>query len=235
MTVSFALLADRLQRSQTPEETRDLLLQIGFSGLVFQRWHADHIENWEGKIAPGFLEHYYGAELDEHCAIARAIHSWSRSYTFSEARRELARAIDPVLADRVKRLFDSFGMVDGVVILTGTQTVRSSVILTCGTSCQSLYEQQGGLLHLAAYRLTQQLHPGHTLLSAVPRKHPILSDMQQRILQMQIDHPEMSSADMAQALGMSPKTLHAHHKKIARKTGVTTFAGAVLRHLHQQR
>lgn len=235
MNVSFALVADRIQHSSSPQETRDIILRLGFNGLVFQRWQAEHIENWEGEIPAGFLEHYYGAELDKFCAIARAIHSWSRSYTFAEARQQLTHTIDPEMEARVRKLYADFGIVDGVVVLTGTHAIRSSVILTAGQSCERLFAEQAGLLHMAAIRLTKQLHSGNPLLSNVPRTHPVLSEVQQRILQMQIDHPEMSSAEIARELGMSPKTLHAHHKKIAKKTGVTSFTGAVLRHLHQQR
>lgn len=64
MSVSFALLIERLWQSDGPETTRDIILNLGFNGLVFQRWSLDYIENWEGKIEDGFLEHYYGAQLD---------------------------------------------------------------------------------------------------------------------------------------------------------------------------
>lgn len=235
MTVSFALIAERLQNSPAPEATRDLIMQLGYSGLVFQRWHRDEIENWEGKLPAGFLEHYYGTKLDLHCPIARAVHSWTRSFTFTEARAVLRRAVDQDMARKVEHLFQSFGIEDGVVLFTGSHTQRSSVILTCSKPCTEQFDDFCGLLHLAAHRLTQQLPTGHKLLSRVPREHPNLSTLQTRILEMQIQKPELSSSEMAQALGMSPKTLHAHHKKIAKKTGVTTFAGAVLRHLHQKR
>jgi len=71
------------------------------------------------------------------------------------------------------------------------------------------------------------------MLTHVPRENPALSEMQTKILQMQIDHPELSNSEMALALGLSPKTLHAHHKKIAKKNGVTTFAGAVIKRLKE--
>ncbi|MEM6617920.1 MAG: hypothetical protein AAF631_01295 [Pseudomonadota bacterium] len=232
--VSFALFMERLWQSQGPEETRDLMLQLGFNGLVFQRWSLDFIENWEGRIMRGFLEHYYGAELDQHCPIAKAIHTWSRNYTFGEARRQLTASLDRGNANRVVRLFSRFGMEDGVVLLTGTNTNRSSVILTSARPCQDVFDQFGGVLAFAAHRLTDQLPSGHDLLTPVPRKQPQLSEMQSRILQMQIDNPEMSNGEIAMALGMSPKTLHTHHKKIAKKTGVTTFAGAVIKQMKEK-
>ena len=231
MNPRFALLVERLWQSDNPETTRDILLNLGFNGLVFQRWNLDHIENWEDRIAEGFIEHYYGAQLDQYCPIAKAIHSWSRSYTFAEARA--AASSDQENAARVESLFRQFGMVDGVVLLTGQNSLRSSVILTSAEPAKQIYSEYGGVLYFAADKLTKQLHSGHPLLTHVPRKNPALSEMQTKILQMQIDHPELSNSEMATALGLSPKTLHAHHKKIAKKHGVTTFAGAVIKRMKE--
>lgn len=231
MNVSFALLIERLWQSDNPETTRDIILNLGFNGLVFQRWNLDHIENWEGRIAEGFLEHYYGAQLDQYCPIAKAIHSWSRSYTFAEARAGATG--DSEKASRVESLFRQFGMVDGVVLLTGKNNLRSSVILTSAQPIKQVFDEFGGVLYFAADKLTNQLHSGHSMLTHVPRENPALSEMQTKILQMQIDHPELSNSEMALALGLSPKTLHAHHKKIAKKNGVTTFAGAVIKRLKE--
>lgn len=231
MSVSFALLIERLWQSDGPETTRDIILNLGFNGLVFQRWSLDYIENWEGRIEDGFLEHYYGAQLDQFCPIAKAIHSWSRSYTFTQARSQAGA--DTENAQRVESVFQQFGMNDGVVLLTGPNHLRSSVILTSATPVQETFDQLGGILYFAADKLTRQLRPGHPLLTHVPRENPTLSDMQAKILQMQIDHPELSKNEMALALGLSPKTLHAHHKKIAKKNGVTTFAGAVIKKLKE--
>jgi DNA-binding CsgD family transcriptional regulator len=231
VNLSSTLLIKRLWQSDNPETTRDIILNLGFNGLVFQRWNLDYIENWEGQIAQGFLEHYYGAQLDQYCPIAKAIHSWSRSYTFAEARA--ASNGDQQNAARVESLFRQFGMVDGVVLLTGQNSLRSSVILTSATPTQVLFEEFGGVLYFAADKLTRQLYGDHPLLTHVPRENPVLSEMQTKILQMQIDHPELSNSEMASALGLSPKTLHAHHKKIAKKNGVTTFAGAVIKRLKE--
>jgi DNA-binding CsgD family transcriptional regulator len=231
LSLSFALLTERLWLSDSPETTRDIILGLGFNGLVFQRWSPDYIENWEGRIAEGFLEHYYGAQLDQYCPIAKAIHTWSRCYTFEEARAHAGKELEN--ARRIESLFTQFGMVDGVVLLTGKNALRSSVILTSAQPTDGLFRELGGLLYFAADKLTRQLPPGHALLTHVPRKNPELSEMQAKILQMQIDHPELSNAQMGLALGLSPKTLHAHHKKIAKKNGVTTFAGAVIKRLKQ--
>ncbi|MDR6264058.1 MULTISPECIES: winged helix-turn-helix domain-containing protein [Rhodobacterales] len=231
MSVSFALLIERLWQSDGPETTRDIILNLGFNGLVFQRWSLDYIENWEGKIEDGFLEHYYGAQLDQYCPIAKAIHSWSRSYTFTQARSQAGPETEQT--KRVESVFQQFGMNDGAVLLTGPNHLRSSVILTSESPVQETFDQLGGILYFAADKLTRQLRPGHPLLTHVPRENPTLSDMQAKILQMQIDHPELSKNEMALALGLSPKTLHAHHKKIAKKNGVTTFAGAVIKKLKE--
>ncbi|MEM7438342.1 MAG: hypothetical protein AAF393_01995 [Pseudomonadota bacterium] len=233
--VSFALFMDRLWSTSDPNDTKELMLQLGFNGLLFQRWSPQFIENWEGKFAEGFLEHYYGTALDQHCAVAKAIHTWTRDYSFREVREQLRPSLDPEKSIRANNLFSQFGMEDGVVLLTGSNLTRSAVILSSATPCGNRFAELGGLLAFAAHRLTEQLPVGHDLLTPVPREHQPLSEMQSRILQMQIDNPAWSNAEMATALGMSPKTLHAHHKKIAKKNGVTTFTGAVLKHLQQSR
>jgi len=231
LNLDFAVLIERLWQSDNPKTTRDVILNLGFNGLVFQRWNLNYIENWEGQMAKGFLEHYYGAQLDQYCPIAKAIHSWSRCYTFEDARANANG--DPENAARVDSLFRQFGMVDGVVLLTGKNNLRSSVILTSAQPTQKIFDDLGGVLYFAADKLTKQLHSAHPLLTHVPRENPALSEMQTKILQMQIDHPELSNSEMAAALNLSPKTLHAHHKKIAKKNGVTTFAGAVIKRLRE--
>ena len=233
MTADQGLLISRIMRADDPHTLRDEILRLGFNGLVFQRWYPDIMDNWEGQIVEGFFELYYGLQLYKVCPVAHAIHHWTRDYTFAEARAEFG-AMHPD-AYRVEKLYQQFGMADGIVCFTGTNKLRSAVILTTAGPAAPLMEERGGLLALAARRLTDQLVPGHEVLQTISRDDPRLSKLQNRILQMQIDNPELSNQDMARALGMSPKTLHAHHKKIAKKTGVTTFAGAVLRHIKQQR
>ena len=231
MNLDTSSAIEILSKSRTVEETRETLLNLGFNGLVFQRWYPDVMDNWEGYLAEGFLEHYYAAQLYKWCPVARAIHTWSRDYTFNEARREL-RADHPN-ALRCENLYRQFGMDDGVVVFTGTNKLRSAVILTTSGSADRHLSLLGGVLAYGARVLTNQLTPGHRLLTQISRDDPGMSAIQNKILQMQIDHPEMSNHEMAEALGLSPKTLHSHHKKIAKKTGVTTFAGAVIKHMKE--
>lgn len=235
MSISYTLVMERIANATSPLVIRDIILSLGYTGLVFQRWHTDYIENWEGQMPPGFLEVYYGDELDRECPVARSIHNSTRSFTFTEARRDPDRSLAPEIARRIERVFESFGLYDGAVIMTGRNNLQSCVILFADKPCTEEFAQTEGLLHFAAHKLTGSLPPMHPLLSRVPRTPPNLSTLQTKIIRMQIDNPEMSTTEMARALDMSPKTLQAHHKKIAKKTGVTTFAGAVLKHFQTHR
>lgn len=233
MNVDNTLLISRLLQSSDPLEIHDILLGLGFNGLLFQRWYPEEMDNWEPSLPEGFLEIYYGAQVYKDCPVARAVHSFTRDYTFTEARAAFTGGMPE--AERANKLFEQFDLNDGVVLFTGTNKMRSAVILTTEKVADPLMREFGGLLALGARQLAQQLHPRHDLLSRISRDDPKMSNLQNKILQMQIDHPEMSNQEMANALNMSPKTLHAHHKKIAKKNGVTTFAGAVLKHLQQSR
>ncbi len=224
-------LIDAFCKSKTPEETSDLFLKMGFSGLVFKRWYPDVMDNWEGHLAKGFFEHYYAAQLYKWCPVALAIHNWSRDYTFTEARKEFL--VGDEKARRVESVWRQFGINDGIVMFTGENKIRSSVVIMSNKPVGEKFTRLGGVLAYAARRLASQLPPGHELLSQMSREDPDMSAMQNKILQLQIDRPDLSNIEMAQRLGMSPKTLHSHHKKIAKKTGVTTFAGAVIKRMKE--
>ncbi|WP_085905745.1 helix-turn-helix transcriptional regulator [Kiloniella majae] len=221
--------AQDILQAETPGETRDLILNLGFNGLFFQRWYPDVMDNWEGLLARGFQEHYYAAQVYRFCPVARAIHQWHRSYTFAEARRTiLVGSAEAKVADNLWKLF---GMEDGVVVFSGRSNLKSALILTTDCPVEELYQKHSGILALAADKLDRQLCPGHTLLRQLSRENITLSPIQQKILRLQINQPELSNAAMAEMLGISVNTLFSHHKKIAKKEGVTTFTGAIIKQL----
>ncbi|KLN61786.1 hypothetical protein WH96_05700 [Kiloniella spongiae] len=218
-------------QAETPGETSDLILNVGFNGLFFQRWYPDIMDNWEGHLAEGFQEHYYAAQIYRFCPVARAIHQWHRNYTFAEARRSILVGNEQAkLADS---LWKFFGMEDGVVVFSGRCNLKSALILTTDRPVEELYQKYSGVLALAADKLDKQLYPGHTLLRQLSRENITLSPIQQKILKLQINQPELSNAAMAEMLGISVNTLFSHHKKIAKKEGVTTFTGAIIKQLHK--
>ncbi|WP_085899401.1 helix-turn-helix transcriptional regulator [Kiloniella majae] len=221
--------AQDILQAETPGETRDLILNLGFNGLFFQRWYPDVMDNWEGLLARGFQEHYYAAQVYRFCPVARAIHQWHRSYTFAEARRTiLVGSAEAKVADNLWKLF---GMEDGVVVFSGRSNLKSALILTTDCPVEELYQKHSGILALAADKLDRQLCSGHTLLRQLSRENITLSPIQQKILRLQINQPELSNAAMAEMLGISVNTLFSHHKKIAKKEGVTTFTGAIIKQL----
>ncbi|MCP5073705.1 MAG: hypothetical protein GY947_10485 [Rhodobacteraceae bacterium] len=231
MSNDEAVLIGAFSKAQSPEETRDVFLLMGFTGVVFQRWHAESMDNWEGQLVHGFFEHYYAAQLYKCCPIALAIHRWSRDYTFAEARCEFL--VGDEKANRAKSLWQQFGIQDGVVLFTGANNLKSAVVLMSDKAVAEQFDKLGGAMAYGARCLTRQLEPGNKLLSGMNRDDPHLSSTQNKILRLQVDHPELSNVEMAQRLGMSPKTLQSHHKKIAQKTGVTTFTGAVIQRMRE--
>ena len=216
----------RFARAETPEQIRDLFLEMGFSGVLFQRWYAGVMANWEGTMPPGFLEHYYATQLYKWCPVARAIHQWRRDYTFAEARAAILVG-DP-RAEKAERLFSNFGISDGVVLFSGRNSLRSATVLMSRLPVEQTFTTYGPMLAYAARCLERILHSGNATLERITRDDPRLSETQERILQMQIEHPEFTMAEMAELLGMSVKTLRSHHEKIAKKTNVSNFAGAVV-------
>lgn len=216
----------KFARAETPEQIRDLFLSLGFNGVFFQRWYAGVMDNWEGELPAGFLEHYYATQIYKWCPIARAIHQWRRDYTFAEARSAILVG-DP-RAERAERLWSNFGMKDGVILFSGRQLLRSATILTAKSPTEPLFNKHGPMLAYAARCLDRILHIGNNHLTRITRDDPKLSETQERILQMQIEHPELTMSEMAELLGMSVKTLRSHHEKIAKKTNVSNFAGAVV-------
>ncbi|WP_421781987.1 hypothetical protein [Kiloniella litopenaei] len=221
--------AQDILQAETPGETKDLIIDLGFNGLFFQRWYPEMMDNWEGHLAEGFQEHYYAAQIYRFCPVARAIHQWHRSYTFAEARNAIS--VGREQAAVAGNLWKFFGMGDGVVVFSGRSNLKSALILTTEGPVENLYSEYSGVLALAADKLDQQLYPGHPLLRQLSRENITLSPIQQKILKLQINHPELSNAAMAETLGISVNTLFAHHKKIAKKEGVTTFTGAIIKQL----
>lgn len=219
----------KIPQVETPEDIRDFILSLGFNGIFFQRWYPSKMDNWEGELPSGFLEHYYGAQLYKWCPVAHAIHQWHRSYTFAEARNEILSGNEN--ATRATNLWRQFGIEDGIIVFSGRQELKSAMIVTTVGVVEERYKKYSKILAYLAALLDEKLPQGHSLLSEMSRGDPLLSETQNKILQLQIDHPTDSNIEMANRLGISPKTLAAHHKKIAKKAGVTTFTGAVVKNL----
>ncbi|NQU57685.1 MAG: hypothetical protein HQ513_10650 [Rhodospirillales bacterium] len=221
----------KLTSAKEPQEIRDVLLALGFNGLFFQRWRPGVIENWEGSLPAGFLEHYYGLFLYRNCPVAHAIHRWRRDYTFAEVRE--ANLSTRCEVTDAKKVWDSFDLKDGVVLLTGreNETGKSACILTCAGPAEPLFARFGPLLALAARRLDILL-TDHSEIQEVTRSDPELSKTQELVLRIQIDNPNLTYDQMAASLGMSVRALQAHHKRIAKKHNVSSFTSAVVEAMH---
>ena len=174
----------------------------------------------------GFFELYYGLNLDKKCPVAYAIHRYSRDYTFAEVRDEFSGQLAG--SSEAKAAWDQFDLLDGIVLFSGrnTDSGKSAFVVMTDQVAEKPFVKFGAVLAYAARRV-DNLIIGHPELNEIPRNDPILSDTQLKVLRLQIDHPELSHKDMADKLGMSVKTLLSHHKRIAKKNNVSSFASAV--------
>lgn len=218
-------------RAQTPGEIWTLLQGLGFNGLLFQRWYPTCMDHWEVLPSDDFFDHYYVGQKYRHCQIAKVVHLWRRDFTFVEAR-EAFPSSDPHVAE-AEALWKSAKMEDGFICLAGRPSIPCALAVTKASEVEPYYQKYANVVAYAVRRLDKLLPTGHELLGQMQRTDPEFSETQKKILQLQIDYPEESSAEIATRLGISPKTLISHQKKIAKKAGVTSFTGAVIQRLKE--
>ena len=217
-----ALLVRQILNAQTPAEIARVLRNLGFSRLFWQQWRPTEIDTWDA-MPDGFLEHYYGINADQYCAVAKAIHSHWRSYTFQEARRTFGSS---PMAQQAEAVWRAFGAEDGVVLMTGRGERPSATILATSRPAEPLFQAYYPALTFAACRLDTMLSENREL-QKVSRALLQLSEKQMEVLRVQIHHPDLSFAEQAKMLGISPRTLVKRHQQIAERFGVSSFAGAV--------
>ncbi len=222
--IDEGLIVRQILRASSASEVAMALRRIGFRQLFWQTWLPHIVRTWDA-MPEGFLEHYYGTDADQHCAVAWAIRRKWVSFTFAEARRKLGRSREARAAERV---WQAFGVCDGAVLMTGRGACPSATILTTDRDAEPLLARYGEAIALAAWRLDRML-TDHDGLTAIPRVLLPLSDKQRAALRVQIEHPELSFVEQARQLGISPRMLEKRHAQIARRFGVTSFTSAVVK------
>lgn len=217
-----SLLVRQILNAQTPAEIARVLRNLGFARLFWQQWRPNDIDTWDA-MPDGFLEHYYGINADQYCAVAKAIHGHWRSYTFKEARKVFGGS---PMAQQAEAVWRAFGVEDGIVMMTGRGERASATILSTAREAEPLYRDYAPALAFAAARLDAMLSENREL-QKISRSILQLSEKQMEVLRVQIAHPDLSFAEQARMLGISPRTLVKRHQQIAERFGVSSFAGAV--------
>jgi DNA-binding CsgD family transcriptional regulator len=200
-----------------------LLQQLGFEHLLWQLRTVEQLYTWDA-MPPGFLEHYYGTQVDQPCAVAEAIRQHWQNFSFDQARRHFAHRPK---AGEAEKVWHSFGINDGVVFHSGWGPDCSTTVLCSSEKILSELAEYKSVLVAVAWKLHQLLenHPG---LIAISRTLVDLSPKQLEVLRVQIDNPELTLPQQAALLGISPRMLDKRHSQIAARFGVSSFTSAVM-------
>lgn len=211
--------------ADSPAAIARLARNIGFRWCFWQTWEPETVHTWES-MPSGFLAHYYGIQADRFCPVAVAIRRRWQTFTFREARELL---ISPY-AEETRRVWSAFGIEDGAVVFGGRGAGVSALILCADKPVESTFLRFRAALSLAAVRMDELLrrHPG---LTAIERDFIRLTEKQLAVLRVQIDHPELSFAEQAELLAISPRMLEKRHRQIADRFGVSSFTAAVAKAL----
>lgn len=218
-------LLDSLAAAPTPEAVQRTLAAIGLPYLFWQMYEPETVQTWH-RFPSGFFAHYYGVDADRDCAVANAVRAHWGLFPFDEARRRLGGCGAAKAAERV---WEAFGIRDGAVAPGGRAGVRTISVFGVDRAGggRALIERNAGLLALAAARLDDLLMKRRAALIPIPRAPIDLSDAMKAALRVTIEHPAQALSDQAALLGISPRTLERRHRQIARRFGVSTYAGAI--------
>jgi DNA-binding CsgD family transcriptional regulator len=223
-SVSATGLTATLLASRDADEVHRTLKAVGMPWLFWQVYRPETVGTWD-RFPTGFFEHYYGTDADRNCAVANAVRDQWALFTFGEAREWGG---DSPEAHAAERVWTAFGIRDGIVLQGGRGPRRSITVIGLDRSegAARLVETYGDALSAAAARLDRFLLESDALIEISRRSVP-LSEAMQAVLRIQIEHPEMTAQEQADALDISPRMLEKRHAQIAKRFGVSSFAGAV--------
>jgi len=213
----------RIDRAQSAFEIFAMFRDLGIEHLLWQLRTKDELLTWDGMPA-GFLEHYYGQQLDQPCAVAEAIRQHWQNFSFSEARAAFTHRPHAMDAEKV---WHAFNINDGAVFYSGRGAERSTTVLCSSLPIEPILKNRETIFISAAWKL-------HQLLSSDPALIPIsrnlaeLSPKQLEVLSVQIDNPELTLAEQAKLLNISRRMLEKRHNQVAAKFGVSSFTSAVM-------
>ena len=203
-------------------EIRALFQELGIEYLAWQLRTGEQLHTWD-EMPGGFLEHYYGTQTDQPCAIAEAIRQNRNDFTFAEARY---RFTDRPGAQKAEKIWRAFGIRDGAVFTSEIGGSRAITALCASTDMERIIRGREAVLAVGAYRL-HQLLAGNPDLSPISRDLIDLPAEQLEAMRLRIDHPELAFDEQARQLGISRKELEESHSRIATRFGLTShYTGA---------
>lgn len=217
-------LMARMTTAPNADALHRALIDVGILYLFWQRYEPETVATWD-RFPAGFFAHYYGTDADQDCAVAQGVRAGWQIFAFEEARASLG---DSVAAREAERVWDAFGVADGLVVPGGHGTTRTITVVgfTQTGRARAMIAGQGPALRYLAGQLDQFLM-GSDMLVRIPRQLIPLSDAMREVLRMQVEHPGLTAEEQARALDISPRMLEKRHKQIAKRFGVSSFAGAV--------
>jgi len=222
-TISGASQIDRVEHAQSAFEIFALLREMGVEHVLWQLRLKDELRTWDG-LPAGFLEHYYGHQMDQPCAIAEAIRQHWQYFTFAEARATFNRRPHALDAERE---WQAFNINDGAVFYSGRAAERSTMVLCSSGPIAPILHNRETIFVSAAWKLHHLLADDPTLIS-VSRNLAQLSPKQHEALSVQIDNPELTLSEQAKLLNISRRMLEKRHNQVAAKFAVSSFTSAVM-------
>ena len=214
----------RMTAASSPDALHQALIDVGVLFLFWQQYEPETVATWD-RFPAGFFAHYYGTDADQDCAVAQAVRAGWQTFAFEEARAELGESD---AAKAAQRVWEAFGVADGLVVPGGHATTRTITVVgfTQPGRARAMCAGQGPALRYLSGQLDHFLM-GSDRLVRIPRQLIPLSDAMRDVLRMQVEHPGLTAEEQARALDISPRMLEKRHKQIAKRFGVSSFAGAV--------
>lgn len=242
----------RVLTATSPSKIFDIFQELGLSHWCWVERKTDVIR-LKDRMPVGFFEAYFGSNADLYCPISWALRrqKWSvfcmdqafqayyetgESTLQAHFQQFLANtdSVDYDLVDQriaeASRLWENYGIKDAILMTADTPEIESFTVFAGTVDCRKIMDQYRPALIMAGDRLNQFLKDDDSLIE-VPRRFFKLTERQEAVLQVHIDHPEWPHTRQATELGMSVDTLKSHHEKIAKNFGVCHFAGATVRAL----
>ncbi|WP_120496193.1 helix-turn-helix transcriptional regulator [Kiloniella sp. EL199] len=174
----------------------------------------------------GFLDAYYGCDLDLVCPGAWAFRKriWPK-FTYLQAKNNGEfKLYDP--DNLSEKHWNSFGIKDCLVILSGSPDLNS---VACFAYDHAIIDPTG--ICLPYIEMTMKLDSwlyNSRHLKPYKREFSGLSPKEKEAIKIQINKPGLTIAEQARYLNISVPTLRIRRERIAKKYGVSSFSSAVL-------
>jgi DNA-binding CsgD family transcriptional regulator len=179
------------------------------------------------EMPEGFLQAYYGADLDDGDPIAAAIRARLPICSFAHARKFYAESAED--SQRTEEFLEKWGIFDGVFVTTGTEDHGSVLVMIVGKGVGTKFATSHSRLlrHLSVV--------ADTVLDAIPpdfaldrRRWPFTA-REQELLDLALSGTCNTLTQQAVALGISESTVKQRRSRICKRVGVRSWPGVLVR------